>query len=239
VVRVGVAVPPGLVDEQPDPPGERVVVGHDESALAGRDVLALLEAEAADRPQRAHEPSGALGEERLGAVLDHRDALAVGERRDRRHVHRVAEQVGDDDPARALGEAVLDGLRGDVERDRVDVREDRDRTLVEDGREGAHVRDRRRDELVARLGVDRGDRRVHRRGPRVAGDRVLRTDAARELLLELARVGALRAGQHPAADNLLEQIELFGPERAPRSVLIRGQPHRFQLSRLPGSRNFR
>ena len=42
----------------------------------------------------------------------------------------------------------LDRLRRHVQRDRVDVGEDRDGALVEDRRDAAHVGDRGRDDLV-------------------------------------------------------------------------------------------
>ncbi len=53
VVGLRVAVAPGLVDEQERAARELRVVGHDDAALAGGDVLALLQAEAADGAERA------------------------------------------------------------------------------------------------------------------------------------------------------------------------------------------
>ena len=57
VVGIGLAVRPALVHEDPRPARDRVVVGDDESALTGREVLALLGREAGDRPERADRPA--------------------------------------------------------------------------------------------------------------------------------------------------------------------------------------
>ena len=54
VIRVGIAVAPRLVDEEADTTGEAIIVGHDQSALAGRDMFALLQAEAPDGADRSN-----------------------------------------------------------------------------------------------------------------------------------------------------------------------------------------
>ena len=63
----------------------------------------------------------------------------------------------------------------------VDVGEDRNRALIEDRRQRPHVGDRRGDDLVARLRVDRRDRAVHGRRARRAGIRVLDAERARRI----------------------------------------------------------
>ena len=105
VIRIGIAVAPRLVDEQPHAPGELGIVGDDDAALAGGDVLALLQAEAADGAEGADHLAVFAGEVGLRAVLDYRDAAAAGEFEDRRHLARIAEQMGDDDRLRAVADA--------------------------------------------------------------------------------------------------------------------------------------
>ena len=100
VIGLLVAVAPGLVDEEPHPARQRVIVGDDHAALAGRDVLALLEAEAADRAERAEGLAGVAGTVGLGAILDHRDPVLIGKPEDRPHVGRVSEEMSDDDRLR-------------------------------------------------------------------------------------------------------------------------------------------
>ena len=108
VVGLGVAVAPGLVDEETHTPCEVVVVGDDQPALASRDVLSLLQTEAADRADRADRAARRRGEIRLRAVLDHRQAVPLGQRHDLGHLAGIAEQVRDHDCLRAIAEAGRD-----------------------------------------------------------------------------------------------------------------------------------
>ena len=115
---------------------------------------------------------------------------------------------------------VGDRCGGDVAGARVDVGEDRDRALVEDRGERAHVGDRGRDDLVAGLGIDRGDGGVDRGGARRARDRALTAEQRGEPRLELGDLRALRARQRAAADDVGEARELGLTEAASTGVLI-------------------
>ena len=97
--------------------GELGVVDRDEAAVAeAEEVLRRVEAE-----RRGDARAGDLRRaEGLGRVLDHRDAEA-GELRERR---RPAEEVDGEDRLRARRDLLGDALGIEVQRDRVDVRED-------------------------------------------------------------------------------------------------------------------
>ena len=77
-------------------------------------------------PLGAERRAAILGSERLAGVVDQREAVAVGDRAQLVELARVAVDVDGDDRLRPLGDRGLDGGRVEVERPRVDVREDRD-----------------------------------------------------------------------------------------------------------------
>ena len=89
VVVVGEAREAGLGREVARPPGERLVVGDDHPAAAGRDELVAVEAERAEPADRADVPArvlalGVARAQRLRRVLDDRDAVSSRGRDDRR-----------------------------------------------------------------------------------------------------------------------------------------------------------
>ncbi len=139
VVRLRIALSPPLVAEERHALGEPGVPGYDQTSLAGGHVLVLLQAERSDGADGADQLAVGSREEGLGAVLDHRKPVMIGDRDDPLDVARVPEQVGRDHGARPRRDARLDALRGQVQRDGVDVGEGRDRALVEDRRDRTHV----------------------------------------------------------------------------------------------------
>ena len=146
---------------------------------------------------------------------------AAATARDRVELARVAEQVRHDDRGGAIREPAAIGRGGDVAGARVDVGEDRDRALVEDRRERTHVGDRRGDDLVAGLRVDR---RRSRRGPRrcpTSRRPPSRTpSSAANRLLELGDLRSLRARQRAAADHVGQAGDLGFAQVATGCVLI-------------------
>ena len=193
---VGEPGQPRLGREVAGAPGERLVVGHQHPAAAGGDELVAVEAEAADPPDRADLAAGvaalAVGRaERLGRVLDHRHAVALGGVDHRLEVGRMAQQVHDLDRR---------GLPDPGPRPPVQLRRDQRRIEVvglplrvdEDGRR-ARVPHRvgrgdegeaGDDDLVAGADVEHEHREVDRRRPRRAGDGVAGPDEGGERLLE-------------------------------------------------------
>ena len=74
--------------------GERVVAGRHQPALAeGAEVLGRIEAEAAERAERARLRAAVARAVRLCGVLDHGEAVPGGDRADRIHVRHLAVEV--------------------------------------------------------------------------------------------------------------------------------------------------
>ena len=199
-----------MVAQLPHRVGERVVVRRHRAALAGRDDLARMEAEAAGHAEAAAR------------------AAAVAARRARRPRPRAPAASGSScsahgRPKRCTASSAF--VRGptstfagvDVHRLRVDVdehgREARERDDVRRRREGV----RRHEHLVARLEAEREHRECSAAVPERDGERVLDLARPRELGLELAHLRAHR--EHPALEDLAR------PRRARRSPTS-GQPRR-------------
>ena len=86
--------------------GDALVVGRDRAALAGRDDLARMEAEAAEQPERSARAPAAPRAERAGRVLEQRQVGQLLEPRG------PAEEVHGDDRLRARPDLDLRRSRG-------------------------------------------------------------------------------------------------------------------------------
>ena len=244
MVGVRIAVAPGFVDEQVHPAGQGVVVRHHQPPFTGGHVLALLQAEAADGAKGSHQLAVVARKKCLGAILDDGDVARSGERHDLAHLAGIPEQVRDDDRPGPRAQPGLDGRRRHVEGVGIDVGEHGDGALVEDRRQRPHIRDRRRDDLVARLRIDRRDGRVDGSRARGARVRVPNAEEVGEAPFERLHERTLRAGEGAAADGLRHQRDLFGPQRPAGGVLIGWQRERCRLGQrglghglvLPSSR---
>ena len=155
-------------------------------ALAGRELLVGVEAE--DR-RIAAPPDGRAVRvpraERLAGVLDDPEPVPRRDLLERGHVGGVAEDVHRQQRPRALGHRGGRRLRVEVQRHRVDVREDRPRALVQRGIRRGDEREGARDDLVAALDADRAQREVQPGRPARDRARVRRADARGERPLEL------------------------------------------------------
>ncbi len=158
VVGLRVAIAPRFVDEEAHAAGQRVVAGDHQPAFTGGDMLALLQAVTADRPQGAHQLSLATGQISLGAVLNHGHVMPLGQGHNRRHVTRIAKQVRHNNGLGPVAQTGRDGLSGDVRGAGIDIGKHRDSALIQNWGNRAHICDRRGDDLIARLGIDRGYR---------------------------------------------------------------------------------
>ena len=184
---------PAVVAHLPRPRRRTVVVGRDGAALAGRDDLPRVEAEAAGDAEPAAGAAAVARAERAGGVLEQRQpraARAAGSGRPKRCTPSTAFVRG---PTSIL-------RRVDVHRLRVDV----DEHGLQPG-ERDDVRGRREgvggdEHLVARLEPEREHGEVQRRGARGDGERVLDLAGARELRLELGDLRAHR--EHAALEDL-------------------------------------
>lgn len=189
-------------------------------------MLALLEAEAADRAEGTDRPTASARQEGLSAVFNHGDPALVCERHDVFHLTGIPKEMGNDDRFRSRRESRLDGAGGDVARTRIDIREYGNRALVEDRGERAHVSDGCRYDLVSGLRVDCGHRAVDRGRARGARIGVPGAEEGSEIALERLGERALGARECSAPDRLAHEFDLFGSECSPRGVLVGGQLER-------------
>ena len=155
MVGFRITVSPGFVDEQEHSPRKFLIVANAKPSFTGRDVLALLHAEAADVTDETHVFASVGGVKGLGTVFDHRDVFAACQFHDRTHVARVAKQVRHDDGLRSVTQPGLDRVGGHVASAIIDIRKNGNRALIQNRCQRSHVGDRSRDELVTRLGVNR------------------------------------------------------------------------------------
>ena len=164
-----------------NPLGELGVVHRDEAAVPeAEEVLRGIEAEG-----RRDARSGDLGRaERLRGVLDQRQP-ELGELGERRG---PPEQMHRHDRLRAARDSFRDPLGVEVERVRIDVREDRRRADPRDRLGGGVERERRADHLVARADLERVQDEDDRVRAVPDADRLAHAEIARRLLLERADV---------------------------------------------------
>src|ERR1700733_412377 len=109
-----------------------------------------VEAEAANITERACETTLVLRALRVGAILDNEQVMLACRLKNGVHVTHLAGQMGDEDGLRPGRDAGLDPLGVNVPCLSVDVDEDRDRALAEDGLARRYERERRGQHLVAR-----------------------------------------------------------------------------------------
>ena len=174
--------------------------GDDRPALAGGHLLVGVEGKGGEVATSADGAAlGVDGADRLAGVLEDAEATGGGQLLQLRHRRRVAEDVDRQDSPGALAGSGRGGLRVEVERDRVDVAEDRARALVEqavgrgDEAEGAGQ------DLVAGAPAQRPHPEVQRRGAAGDRNRVLDPEPLRQLPARSARPSApARAGPSAA-----------------------------------------
>ena len=144
-LAVGAALVPEADEQLPLLLGMR----RDDAAFAGRHLLVRVEAEHRRRAVGTDRAALVLGAERLGRVLDQRQAVPFADRAQLVELARVAEHVDGHDRLRPRGDRRVDRGRVEVQRRRVDVREHRRRALEDEAVRRGDERDRRRDHLVA------------------------------------------------------------------------------------------
>jgi hypothetical protein len=153
----------------------------DHAALARGQLLVGVEAERRRVAAPADRDAvGVHGAERLAGVLDDRQPVAL----EGRHVGGIAEDVHGEERGRARPDRRGRRRRVEVQRQRVDVGEDRARALVQDRVGRGDERERGRDHLVALSHAGRPQGQVERRRSRRYGARTAGADASGERLLE-------------------------------------------------------
>src|SRR6185436_6553621 len=122
VVRVGMAsmtIPcercHAVRAEQPDPVGELWVIGHNEPALTGWQILVREKAEAADAADRSALAAAPDCPGSMRGVLDDRQPVPLGDLQDRLHVARIAPVMQDDERLRRRSDRRLEIDGGQIE----------------------------------------------------------------------------------------------------------------------------
>ncbi len=157
--------------------GELLVARRHQPAVAeAEEVLRGVEAERRDRAVLCD----ARRTEGLGRVLEHWDA----ELDQQADVERAAEQMDRDDGARPLGHLRGSVVEVEIERGRVDLREDGRRTAARDRFRGRIERERGADHLVAGTDTERLQGEHQRIGAVCDPDRPLHAEVRGCLLLE-------------------------------------------------------
>ena len=137
-----------LIVDREESAVQLLIVGDDHAAVAAGDGLVLVEAVDAGRPDPADPLPLVRRTERLGAVLDERDAVAIGDVLELVEPRRRAEHVDDEDGLGPGRDARLHIGRIEVERV-VDLGQDRDATGIDDGGDRGDERETGDDHLVA------------------------------------------------------------------------------------------
>ena len=194
MVRILIAVAPCLIDVQEHAASEFIVIGNHNSTFAGGNVLALLQAEAADGSERSDILIVVTGHECLSCVFDNRNAGSARQLHNGFHLTRVPEQVRDDDGFGFVCDAIFNCRRSHVAGFRIDIAENRNGSLVDNRRQRSHISDRRCDDLIARFRIDGSYGQVNRSTTTVAGVGVFRTNQLREALFQLFDIATLGAG---------------------------------------------
>ena len=191
--------------------------GIEHAALARRQLLVGVEGEGGGVAARARPrtPSASTAPSAWQRVLEQAEAALGGERLERRHRRRVAEDVDrQESRGRAPPTAAARRRRIDVERHRVDVAEDGRRALVQQAVGRRDEAERGRHDLVAGAPAERADAEVERGVPLDDRDRVLDPEPAGEVALEALQHRPQR--EPPRAQHLEHQLLLARPELGPR-----------------------
>ena len=141
----------------------RVVARHG-AALARRHVVRGVERVRRRGAERADLAAADARAERVAAVLDQHEVVLAAQRLHARAVERVAERVGEHEPARARADRGGDRLERRVVGVGLDVDVDRHEPVLVDGRDRGGEADRGADHLVAR--AERALVQVRGRRPR-------------------------------------------------------------------------
>ena len=161
------------------------VVGDQDAAATGGEVLAAAAAEAADVADGAKAavvPGSAV---RVRHVLDHGQPVPLGNGQDGLHVATHPAEVHRHDRAGAGGDGGLDGRRCDVVGVRVDVGKDGDEAGVEDGGDAGEEGDGGDDDLGAAVQAEGLEADLKGAGAAVEADAVAGAVGRGEGLLEL------------------------------------------------------
>ena len=199
-------------------PPERFVIGDAHAALARGHGLDRVEGEGADGAEGAEMTTVQPPARGLGGVLEHRDAMPVGNGLDRLDARRRAHHVHRDDRPGFRGDPALQVGRVHVQ-GQVHLGEHRHGAAVEDGLPGGDKGEPLGDHLVTRAHAERGQGHFER--GRARGDRlgVGGAGVGGKGALELGHLphavalgGELVAEEHAAVQHLDHLLFFLFPE---------------------------
>ena len=190
--------------------GDRRVIRRDNPAVAARDVLARVEAEAGDIREGADLPTRQRRSEWMRRVGHDGDAAGFRRRHERVVVARDTCIV--DGENRPCGGPDASESVVDVDRQRVlaDLAEHRSRSGHRDRLDGCGEREGRHDHLVAWPDATREQCEMERRGSALHPDRVLAADHTRNGTFELG--GDVTHPEPTALANRDECLDFCGPD---------------------------
>ena len=171
--------------------GQPFVIGHQDAALAGSDILGYLKAKRSaptDRTGTATLPLAAPG---MRGIFQHRQAILPGERVDGRHIGDASAHVDRNDRSCACGHFVVRIAGIKAQRIGIDIGENRNGTQRHDRTGRGDKRVRRHDHFVARQNAQCPQSHFNRRGAVRAADAVRGPLKRRKFLFETAHVLAV------------------------------------------------
>jgi len=163
LIPLAAGTSPAVVNRA-NPHSKLVIVCHNDATLAARQVLARLEREAAQVPQRAHASPLVCCTMRMGRVLDDREPPPFGDLKDVVHAGREAAQVDGDYRPSPFRNRRLNGCRVYVESVGVDVHEYGDSVGFDHSRGCSQKRIGRHDNFVAGTDIRSQQRYSQRHG---------------------------------------------------------------------------
>ena len=171
--------------------GEPEVVGDDRAGIAQRaEVLGRIERQGASDPHRADRTAVAARQVCLRAVLDHRQAVALGDLQDRRHVGGLPVEMDGHDRDGAGRNRRGNRRRRQRQSIGIDIREHRPCAGHHDRQRGVGRRERAGHDLVAGADVERAQDEGERVGAGRHADRRRRARGLGELPFEGLELGA-------------------------------------------------
>jgi hypothetical protein len=203
--------PRAIVAQHAHRVGHGRVVGRQPTAVAhGAQVLARVKAPGRHVGQPAHAAPAPARRVRLGAVVQHAQAMARRHGVDGVHVGRLSVQMDRQDDLGARRDRGLDAGRVQVVGARVGLDRDRRRAALADGQPGRDVGVAGHDDLVALAHAQRLQAQVQRVQAIAQPDRMGRAAIGRPLLLEAFQ---LAAQDEPAAGGHAGQGRIDGLAR--------------------------
>ena len=102
MIRFGISITPGFVDEEEDLSRQGIVICGNNASFTAGHMFSLLEAEAADVSNSTNHFPLVTGQEGLGRILNHRNVFFGGQLQDISHVTGIAKEMSHDDSSSFL-----------------------------------------------------------------------------------------------------------------------------------------